>query len=271
MAKLLRLSVVIGYVIIALYLWNSHPLYEIKKREDTVSNLSNVNHMQTLNQSSYSQSNNEMKIVRCPFEAPDTPNYNGGWYYTEELIKAEHFLFDPGFGKALIKLCDNQSVVDIGGGVGQLGYFIRRQKANVTWIGFDGGNNIESFWNKTISLYGARNFKVQNVCWIDASEPIILGEQFDWTVSIEVGEHIPQRSESVFLDNLILLCKKGVILTWAIEGQSGYQHINERNNDYIIAKMSERNMTYDINQTMIFRNAVSKLYWLKNTIMVFRK
>ena len=62
-------------------------------------------------------------------------------------------------------------------------------------------------------------------------------EVFDWVMSLEVGEHIPAKFEEVFLDNLDRHNKHGIILSWAVEGQAGRDHVNTHNNDYIKEKM----------------------------------
>ena len=37
------------------------------------------------------------------------------------------------------------------------------------------------------------------------------------------------------MDNLVRLSTKGIVLTWAVKGQGGHEHINTQNNDYVIA------------------------------------
>ena len=208
---------------------------------------------------------------KCPFQAPSIKNTNGGYFYSEKEILKRHRLFDPGFGTVLIDLLENQSVVDIGAGVGQFGYFLKKHNANVDWTGFDGGNNIEEFWGKNYALGGDKDYVIPEVCWIDASQPIKLERTFDWTISVEVGEHIHKKYESIFIDNLISLSRKGVILTWAVKGQGGHRHINCQNNDYIISEMAKRGMIYDAEISQTLRDAVVKLGYLRNTAMVFRK
>ena len=73
------------------------------------------------------------------------------------------------------------------------------------------------------------------------------------------------------MDNLARLCRKGVILTWAVERQPGFHHVNCRNNDYVIAQMERRGFKYDKPQSMHFRKSVKALWWLRRTIMVFLK
>ena len=213
----------------------------------------------------------------CPFKPPQGVNSNGGWFYSKQLIAKEHVAFDPGFGKALLAFIGSGKIIDVGAGVGQLGTFIGQQLGSkvdpIQWCGYDGGNNIQDFWGELAPLVDDPNYRVPRVCWIDASSKIntrALGD-FDWAITIEVGEHIPKASEQVFLDNIVSLGRKGVILSWAIPGQGGNQHINEQSNEYVIGEMKKRGLTYNEPQSMKFRKSVQKHRWLRNTIMVFER
>ena len=207
----------------------------------------------------------------CPFAPPRNGIDNGAWNYTAGLIASAHVPFDPGFGAALMTYLVNATVADIGAGVGQLGFFLKQHNSSIEWHGFDGGYNIEDLYAARMPLNGYKDYVVPKVCWIDASKPFTLPQQPDWVVSIEVGEHIPKSGEATFIDNIVKNCRVGAILTWAVEGQGGYKHVNCRNNDYVIKQMQERGMKYDAEKSMFFRTTVRNLYWLKNTIMVFKK
>ena len=89
-------------------------------------------------------------------------------------------------------------------------------------------------------------------------------------ISLEVGEHLPPQFEDIFLKNLDRHNSKGIILSWAIEGQGGFGHFNEKSNDYIKQKMHTLNYYNDLNAENTFR-ASAKLPHFKNTLMVFRK
>ena len=89
-------------------------------------------------------------------------------------------------------------------------------------------------------------------------------------MSLEVGEHLPQQFEDIFIHNLHNNNKYGILLSWAIKGQGGYGHCNEQDNDYIKSKICELGYTNDFESENKLRND-SSLYWFKNTIMVFRK
>jgi len=128
-----------------------------------------------------------------------------------------------------------------------------------------------------VSLVGQDSMLVPQVCWIDASSDISLwmsqmcGAPYDWVVSVEVGEHIPAERMDYFLDNLVVLARYGVILTWAVPGQGGRFHINELSNEVVVEHMKLRELDYDQLQSMEMRKSVERLGWLRNTIMVFRK
>lgn len=92
---------------------------------------------------------------------------------------------------------------------------------------------------------------------------------YDLVISLEVGEHIPKEKEEIFLDNVANFAKKHLVLSWAVPGQGGKGHVNEKNNDYIIWKMVDRGFKYDIKATYFLRNH-SHLPWFHNSLMAFK-
>jgi 2-polyprenyl-3-methyl-5-hydroxy-6-metoxy-1,4-benzoquinol methylase len=212
---------------------------------------------------------------KCPFTPPkldkDAIQANGGWLYDKAVIAEHHVEFDDGFGTALSSFLASSSIYDIGAGVGQLGALLKKKQSLVDYSGFDGGNNIESMWGMNTYVRGGVSHVVPEICWIDASVPVTLPIR-DWVVSIEVGEHIPPEHEAQFMDNLVGLCTNGVIMSWAIPGQGGRGHINEKSNTYIVSEMKKRGFKYDKDQSETFRNAITGTsWWLKSSVMVFRR
>ncbi|KAJ1469801.1 hypothetical protein T484DRAFT_1981466 [Baffinella frigidus] len=211
----------------------------------------------------------------CPFVPPSNTEVkvqsNGGWVYTEAVIARWHVVFDDGFGTALSSFLGSASIYDIGAGVGQLAVLLAKKNSLVDYAGFDGGNNIQRMWGKLTPLRGDQNHVVPEICWIDAAVPVTLPKR-SWVVSFEVGEHIPKKSEAQFLDNLVALCTEGVVVSWAIPGQPGRNHINSRSNAHIIAEMEKRGLVYDAAQATAFRDTVGQdTWWLKRSLMVFRR
>lgn len=105
---------------------------------------------------------------------------------------------------------------------------------------------------------------------LDLSNYFEFPQPFDWVLSLEVGEHIPSDYEDTYINNLNINCSKGIILSWAVEGQAGDGHVNCRNNNYIKSKFSEMGYTNDLaNENLLRKSATAP--WFKNTIMVFNK
>lgn len=213
----------------------------------------------------------------------------GGFCLTEENIFAGgNHVWDVKLCRDLETLFGNSSVVDLGAGLGHYGKCFLRIKEPIftsklnqkteklhrsyltmmrdllhqpqvikSWDGFDGAINVQYLSNGFI--------KQQDLSITD----MWLGRTWDWVLSLEVGEHIPAVYEENFIDNLVRHGCKGIVLSWAVKNQGGYNHVNERSNAYVKKKMAERGLVNDINAENIMRNNTS-LPWFQYTIMVFR-
>lgn len=165
--------------------------------------------------------------------------------------------FDVDLAKSMyiiLKDMDIKSLYDFGCGNGKYVEFFN--KNGIKSIGFDGNPITEKF----------NNCKV-----LDLAYPIFL-EKSECIISLETGEHIPQEYENEFITNIDKsLKKRGIlIISWAIPGQQGYGHFNERDNDYIKSLFSKRGYTILAMEEIELRQNAS-LPWFKNTIMVFMK
>ncbi|XP_066944866.1 uncharacterized protein [Macrobrachium rosenbergii] len=125
-----------------------------------------------------------------------------------------------------------------------------------SWEGFDSAFNVEQLSSGKIHT-------------ADLSVPLKLDHSYDWVLSLEVGEHIPQEKEQAFIDNLVKYACKGIVLSWAVVGQGGYNHVNTRNNDYVQQQMEKRGLKLDQEDTQKLRTVVA-VSWFKNTLMVYR-
>lgn len=180
---------------------------------------------------------------------------NGYW---EGLEATSQHVYDYPLGVSLTKFFKTENVkslVDFGCGMGN--YVKTFQENNINAIGFDGNPNTPELTN--------------NLCHIlDLSVPKQFDQPFDWVMSLEVGEHLPQNFEDVFIENLHNNNKYGIVLSWAVKGQGGHGHFNEQNNDYIKSKICKLGYVNDIESENKLRNNCHFSYF-KNTIMVFRK
>jgi hypothetical protein len=102
----------------------------------------------------------------------------------------------------------------------------------------------------------------------DLSKPLNPDPTYDWVMCLEVAEHVPVEFESVIVENIKKLSDHGIILSWAIPGQGGHGHVNERPNEYVRGLFSEYKENFALEEQL--RN-VATLPWFKNTIFVFEK
>lgn len=167
------------------------------------------------------------------------------------------YVFDVGLASSLVEFFKEQggSVLDIGCGAGN---FTRAFKdADIECDGYDGAPNVVEMSN---GLCGVMDFSV----------PVFL-PSFDWVLCLEVGEHIPAEFEHDFIENLHRLNIRGVVLSWAVPGQGGVGHVNERSNDYI-RNIFDRLGYWDcLDFEQQLRNSVTISFWFRNTLMVFEK
>ena len=70
--------------------------------------------------------------------------------------------------------------------------------------------------------------------FLDLSIPQYGLPIYDWVISLEVAEHIPQQYEEVFISSLVRHAKTGIILSWAVPGQTGHFHVNNKPLDLVV-------------------------------------
>lgn len=175
--------------------------------------------------------------------------------YWLDIAEINTHCIDESLCDMIIKTFNNvKTIIDIGCGNG---YYTKRLiECGFDCVGFDG-----SPFTPEIT---------DGVCGIkDFSQPVDVG-LFDLVLSLEVGEHIPEQYEQIFIDNLVRTTKRYICLSWGIEGQPGVGHVNCRNNDYVINELDKRRFIYDFVKSQFLRDN-STLPWFKNTIMVFKR
>ena len=179
---------------------------------------------------------------------------NGYWEGVE--AQEQHF-YDACLCDSLIQFFKKENastLVDFGCGMGK--YVKTFREHNLNMIGFDGNPNTPELSNHLCKV-------------LDLSLPIQM-EPFDWVMSLEVADHLPPEFEDIYIQNLHKNNKRGIVLSWAIEGQGGDGYVNLRNNDYVKAKMRALGYKNDAESEQKLRDD-SSLIWFKKTIMVFRK
>jgi cyclopropane fatty-acyl-phospholipid synthase-like methyltransferase len=170
---------------------------------------------------------------------------------------AEH-VTDWKLAKGILDFLEKEgahSVVDFGCADGDyVNYFI---KGGLDAVGYDGNPVTE------LSSGGT--------CFVkDLTIPLDLKRKFDWVMSLETGEHLPQEFEMTFIRTLMRHAKKGIILSWAIKGQGGVGHFNEQNNDYIKKIFADLGWLNDVDAENKLKENLMAL-WFAHSLMVFRR
>ena len=104
--------------------------------------------------------------------------------------------------------------------------------------------------------------------FLDLTLPQYWLPRYDWVLSLEVLEHIPAEFESVALDNIDRAAGHGIVLSWAVPGQYGFQHINTRSPPYVNQTLLRKGFTLDLKTSAVLREKSTFHYFRKN-IMVF--
>lgn len=89
-------------------------------------------------------------------------------------------------------------------------------------------------------------------------------------IMLEVGEHIPKQYEETLMDNVCMLCRGYLVLSWAIPGQPGFGHVNCKTNEEVIEMFQQKGFRYDDWSSQWLRSFIKdNTPWFKNTLMVF--
>lgn len=179
-----------------------------------------------------------------------------GYWLTATI--EEHHAFDQSLCAELTRffLQTGGTVADLGCGPGK--YTEAFNAAGVHCDGYDGNPLTSEFT-------GGRCRQ------LDLSRESSPETVYDWVLSLEVGEHIPECFELVFLSNLHRHNRSGIVLSWAVPGQGGHGHVNERSNSHVRESVERLGYYSDTALEDRFRQSVSNCSWFRNTIMVFRR
>ncbi|TPX35296.1 hypothetical protein SmJEL517_g02358 [Synchytrium microbalum] len=188
----------------------------------------------------------------------------GGWCLNETVVGKEHVPACVAVSKAIVKYLGDAkplTLLDIGAGVGQYGkWFESNNATNIMWRGYDGAENVETFTKGYVK-------------WIDVTDALFdtIDIRADWVMSLEVAELIPPEATTQFLTMLDKHNREGIILSWAVPDEEGFNHINTKTNEDVFNMLAA--LGYIQNEwTQEFEKDVrgaTRYPWFKNTFMVF--
>lgn len=160
----------------------------------------------------------------------------------------------------IIKLCNPQSVVDVGCGPGTwLAEFERNGVSDC--LGYDGP------WvrEEALEIPKERFVRKDLACGVKSDRT------FDLALSLEVAEHLPESSAGIFVESLCALAPV-VVFSAAIPQQGGTHHVNEQWQDYWAEKFLQRGYSpYDLLRPLIWSEAGVGAHYPQNTIVYVRE
>lgn len=182
---------------------------------------------------------------------------NGGWCSRLSGRNSPLHLTDQSLASAISDFLANKTVASFGDGPGAYKELINNLGKVKVYDSYDGAPFAEQTTNN-------------NVQFLDLSVPIYHIKKYDWIMSLEVAEHIPEKFESTYIDNLVRHSREGIILSWAKIGQQGHSHVNNRDFDYVKKVLEAKGYSHDNVATEAIR-ARTVFHWLKSNINVYRK
>lgn len=153
---------------------------------------------------------------------------------------------------------DIKEIADLGCGDGWYCKMLSKVWHHAIIHGYEGTPNITQ-----IGYY-------KDIFTIDLSKIRYIDIHYDLVICLEVGEHIPEKHEQKFFDNISRFTSKHLVMSWAVPGQGGTGHFNEKPNLYIISQMEDRGLKYKPDISSELRKHTERK-WFQNTVMTFER
>lgn len=172
------------------------------------------------------------------------------------LDEDRHRIYDTTLAEKIVEFCRERkfkTVVDLGCGAG---FYVKHLKqGGISCVGYDGNPHTPEI--------------TANECGVlDLSQPIRIGK-YSCVMSLEVGEHIPATFQEIYITNLLNSASDYLVMSWALPGQGGAGHFNERPTNEIINRIEQDGRwKLDPVATFLLRRS-SSLPWFQNTILCF--
>uniref|UniRef100_A0A0B7BJG3 Methyltransferase type 11 domain-containing protein n=1 Tax=Arion vulgaris TaxID=1028688 RepID=A0A0B7BJG3_9EUPU len=204
------------------------------------------------------QSCEQLKLQQTSGKTVDSRvSENGGWCSDASSPESKAHMWDQGFSTALSKFLAGKEVASFGDGPGQYKKHLDSLGQVKIYTAYDGAPYCETVTKGTVKF-------------LDLTAPQYGLPAYDWVVSVEVGEHIPAKFEDIYLDNLARHAREGLVLSWAVPGQGGLSHVNNKALVDVIAQLNKRGFEIDKTGSEPLRQA-SSFSWLKGNIYTYKR
>jgi SAM-dependent methyltransferase len=159
----------------------------------------------------------------------------------------------------VIEFVSPRSVIDVGCG---LGAWLSVFEEN----GVDDVCGVDGSWIDTSTL----RIPGERFVAADLRKPIEVRRQFDLVVSLEVAEHLPEESASMFVSSLTRLGPV-ILFSAAAPFQGGLDHVNEQWPSYWANLFSEHDyLPFDCVREKVWDNDQVEKWYAQNTLFFVR-
>lgn len=181
----------------------------------------------------------------------------GGWCAETSVENSGEHQTDIKLAEVLAEFFKGKYVASFGDGPGRYKHLLLNTGLLKGYDAFDGAPFSE-------------NTSEGRVQYLDLTLPQYGLPLYDWILSLEVAEHIPEEYEDTFLDNIVRHAREGVVLSWAKPGQGGFSHVNTRSFEYVKDSMEKLGFVHDIEASERLKKSAS-LAWLQWNTNVYRR
>jgi len=179
----------------------------------------------------------------------------GAWTWSVE--KKKKYRHDRNFSRAVAHFLRGEkasSITDFGCGRGDYVRDLRRAGFHVA--GYDGNLQTQNMTDGACSI-------------ANLAYPMDV-EHTDWTMTIEVAEHVPKKHEHAMMTNIVSHALCGIILSWS-NSRSGIGHVNMKSQEDVIKFMLHNyGFLYDEVATLWLKSQATNSAIAKN-VQVFRR
>lgn len=173
-----------------------------------------------------------------------------GIWEQEDLV---NHVYDATLAGALVSVYHGiTSAIDLGCGPGHYcKALLMANESGIVVHGIEGTPGMSQSMSMPGFEFAIKHFDLTQ----DISE--MLPDPYDLVLCLEVAEHIPPEHEQTFLRNIDHLCKRYLVLSWAIPGQGGIGHVNEKPGSYVAKAVEALGFKRDQTRTNILRQAAT--------------
>ncbi len=168
------------------------------------------------------------------------------------LARKKDWTVDPGLLKAIVSIIPkDRRIIELGAGIGT--YLTALREFYLVVDGFDGIRGINQLTDRLVN-----EADLTDAYFLDLISYADGKPHFHWAFCIEVGEHISDENMEMFLHNITHSSSEGLIVSWAIPGQRGWEHVSCKTPEWVAHEVCRRGWILDEKKTVLMREIAGR-------------